>query len=53
MIEYNIEVDDINKLFSQEKKERLCNNKLKCLEICIKIVRNYVLLILVDILFRK
>jgi hypothetical protein len=39
MIEYNVEPEDVNKIISQEKKERLCNNKLKCLEMCIKIVK--------------
>ena len=40
MIEYNIEVEEleIERLQEQEKKERLNNNKLRCLEISIKIV---------------
>lgn len=38
MIEYNVEQEDINKIIEQEKKERLCNNKLKCLEVSIKMV---------------
>lgn len=31
----------INKLYEQEKYERLANNKKKCLEISLKIVINY------------
>jgi hypothetical protein len=40
MIEYNIEVEDLQleKLEQIEKKERLSNNRLKCLETCIKMV---------------
>jgi hypothetical protein len=40
MIEYNLEVEDIelDKLKEIEKKERLSNNRIKCLETCIKIV---------------
>lgn len=38
-MENNVEAIDIEKLLEQEKKERLCNNKLKCLEMCIKIVK--------------
>jgi hypothetical protein len=31
--------EELNKLETQEKTERLCGNKIKCLEICIKIVK--------------
>ncbi len=43
MIEYNIIAEDlqVEKLVQQEKKERLNNNKLKCLETCIKLVSSF------------
>lgn len=37
----SIDTNYLNKLYEQEKIERLANNKRKCLEIAVKIVKNF------------
>jgi len=43
----SVDTNQLNKLYEQEKQERLLNNKRKCIDIIIKIVCNNFISILV------